>query len=81
NGAPYHWIVNEDWAKADWAGGPGTPPFGFILMDGLHARAIAARYGMPDRVERCAGIPLWRYDDPDRLRRPLAAAVPVALPD
>lgn len=84
NGAPYHWIVNEDWARTDWAGGAGAsqaPPFGFILMDGLHARAIAARYGMPDRVERCAGIPLWRYDDPDRLRRPLAAAAPVMLPD
>ncbi len=70
NGAPYHWIVNQDWARTDWAGGAGAPPFGFILMDGLHARAVAARYGMPDRVERCAGIPLWRYDDPDRLRRP-----------
>ena len=81
NGAPYHWIVNEDWARRDWAGGAGAPAFGFVLMDGLHARAIAARYGMPDRVERCAGIPLWRYDDPDRLRGPLAAARPVMLPD
>ncbi|MFE0754956.1 hypothetical protein ACFW16_13460 [Inquilinus sp. NPDC058860] len=81
NGAPYHWIVNEDWARRDWAGGSGAPPFGFILMDGLNARAVVARYGMPDRVERCAGIPLWRYDDPDRLRRPLAAATPVTLPD
>lgn len=81
NGAPYPWIVNADWARTDWAGGAGAPPFGFILMDGLHARAVIARYGTPDRVERCAGIPLWRYDDPDRLRRPLAAAVPVALPD
>lgn len=79
NGAPYHWIVNEDWGRQDQAG--SAPPFGFILMDGLHARAIAARYGMPDRVERCAGIPLWRYDDPGRLRRPLAAAAPVTLPD
>lgn len=81
NGAPYHWIINEDWARRDWAGGAGVPPFGFILMDGLNARAVIARYGMPDRVERCAGIPLWRYDDPDRLRRPLAAATPVTLPD
>ncbi|TSD86473.1 hypothetical protein FFK22_022255 [Mycobacterium sp. KBS0706] len=81
NGAPYHWIINEDWARRDWAGGTGAPPFGFILMDGLHARAVMARYGMPDRVEHCAGIPLWRYDDPDRLRRPLAAATPVTLPD
>lgn len=81
NGAPYHWIINEDWAWRDWAGGTGAPPFGFILMDGLNPRAVIARYGMPDRVERCAGIPLWRYDDPDRLRRPLAAATPVTLPD
>lgn len=81
NGAPYHWIINEGWARQDWAGGDGAPPFGFILMDGLNARAVVARYGMPDRVERCAGIPLWRYDDPDRLRRPLAAAPPVTLPD
>jgi hypothetical protein len=81
NGAPYPWIVNEDWARTDWAGGASAPPFGFILMDGLNARAVIARYGMPDRVERCAGIPLWRYDDPDRLRRPLAAAAPVTLPD
>ncbi|MGO1076642.1 hypothetical protein [Inquilinus sp. CA228] len=81
NGAPYHWIVNQDWARRDWAGGAGAPPFGFILMDGLNPRAVIARYGMPDRVERCAGIPLWRYDDPDRLRGPLAAAVPVTLPD
>ncbi|WP_225770714.1 hypothetical protein [Inquilinus sp. Marseille-Q2685] len=81
NGAPYHWIINEGWARRDWAGGAGAPPFGFILMDGLNARAVVARYGMPDRVERCAGIPLWRYDDPDRLRRPLAAATPVTLPD
>jgi hypothetical protein len=79
NGAPYHWIVNEDWGRQAAAG--GAPPFGFILMDGLNARAVIARYGMPDRVERCAGIPLWRYDDPDRLRRPLAAAAPVTLPD
>ncbi|MGK9231511.1 hypothetical protein KXS07_07765 [Inquilinus limosus] len=81
NGAPYHWIINEDWAQRDWAGGAGAPPFGFILMDGLRPRAVIARYGMPDRVERCAGIPLWRYHDPDRLRRPLAAARPVTLPD
>lgn len=81
DGAPYHWIINEDWARRDWAGGTGAPPFGFILMDGLTPRAVIARYGMPDRVERCAGIPLWRYDDPDRLRRPLAAATPVTLPD
>jgi hypothetical protein len=81
DGAPYHWIINEDWARRDWAGGAGAPPFAFILMDGLHARAIAARYGMPDRVEHCAGIPVWRYDDPGRLRRPLAAARPVTLPD
>ncbi|MGK9165527.1 hypothetical protein KXR53_04470 [Inquilinus limosus] len=81
NGAPYHWIINEGWARQDWAGGTGAPRFGFILMDGLNARAVVARYGMPDRVERCAGIPLWRYDDPDRLRRPLAAATPVTLPD
>ncbi|WP_342238969.1 hypothetical protein [Inquilinus sp. OTU3971] len=79
NGAPYHWIINRDWAWQERAG--GAPPFGFILMDGLNARAVIARYGMPDRVERCAGIPLWRYDDPDRLRRPLAAATPVTLPD
>lgn len=79
NGAPYHWIINQDWARQDRAG--GAPPLGFILMDGLNPRAVIARYGMPDRVERCAGIPLWRYDDPDRLRRPLAAAVPVTLPD
>ncbi|MGF6226419.1 hypothetical protein QFZ27_000374 [Inquilinus ginsengisoli] len=74
NGAPYHWIVNETWAGS-------APSFAFILMDGLNARAVLARYGMPDRVERCAGIPLWRYDDPDRLRRPLVAATPVTLPD
>jgi hypothetical protein len=79
NGAPYHWIINQDWGRHDQAG--GAPPFSFILMDGLNARAVVARYGMPDRVQRCAGIPLWRYDDPDRLRRPLAAAVPVTLPD
>ncbi|MGO4126959.1 hypothetical protein AB4Z01_21340 [Inquilinus sp. YAF38] len=74
NGAPYRWIINQDRAG-------GAAPFGFILMDGLNARAVVARYGMPDRVERCAGIPLWRYDDPDRLRRPLAAGTPVTLPD
>lgn len=79
NGAPYHWIINQDWGRPAAAG--GAPPFGFILMDGLNARAVIARYGMPDRVERCAGIPLWRYDDPERLRRPLAAAAPVTLPD
>lgn len=81
NGAPYHWIVNEDWARRDRAGGSGAPAFSFILMDGLNARAVIARYGTPDRVDHCAGIPLWRYDDPDRLRRPLARAVPVTLPD
>lgn len=80
NGAPYHWIINEDWARRDRSG-RGAPTFSFILMDGLNARAVIARYGMPDRVDHCAGIPLWRYDDPDRLRRPLARAVPVTLPD
>jgi hypothetical protein len=81
DGAPYHWIVNQDWGGRDWAGGDGAPAFSFILMQGLNARAIIARYGMPDRVDPCAGTVLWRYDDPDRLRRPLAAARPVTLPD
>jgi hypothetical protein len=81
NGAPYHWIMNQDWAGQDWVGGDGAPAFAFILMDGLNLHAVVARYGMPDRVEHCAGLSLWRYDDPDRLRRPLAAARPVTLPD
>lgn len=56
---------NRYWYTDSWAK-PGTlPQFRFILMKSLDKKAIAFRYGQPDRIEACVNSEIWWYDNPE----------------
>lgn len=67
DGHPYTSNSNRYWYTDSWQNPGNQPQFKFILMDTLDKSAIAARYGMPDRVEACNNSEVWWYKNSDAL--------------
>ena len=74
------WGSNPSWYTTDRDRPGHTPPFSFIVMQGLDEPAIRAAYGPPDQVLACPGSPVWLYDDPAAVTRGLYAASPALIP-
>jgi hypothetical protein len=66
-GEPSTWNNNRYWYTDSWAKPGSLPEFKFIFMRSLDQKAIATRYGKPDRIEACTDSEIWRYNDPQAL--------------
>jgi hypothetical protein len=75
------WIwENDPMAYFHDARGSAPPPYSFIVMAGLSAPRIAARYGPPDHVLRCPDSDVWLYDDRSHLQPRVIASNPNLRP-
>ncbi|MGD1920338.1 MAG: hypothetical protein ACFCAD_16515 [Pleurocapsa sp.] len=66
-GKPSTWNSNRYWYTNSWIEPGSLPQFRFIFMKSLDKKAIAQRYGKPDRIEACTDSEIWWYDNPEGL--------------
>jgi hypothetical protein len=55
---------NRYWYTDSWKNPGSLAQFQFILMNSLDYKAIANRYGNPDRIETCINSEIWWYNNP-----------------